>query len=84
MRISASTSVPFGPTTVHMPILAPIETKRITLLLATEAKSLPTALTKGREKDIMVVLARGKSGGEVEPNPSRTAKSVHAPVTIVA
>jgi hypothetical protein len=32
----------------------------------------------------MVVLARGKSGGEVEPNPSRTAKSVHAPVTIVA
>jgi hypothetical protein len=32
----------------------------------------------------MVVLARGKSGGEVEPNPSRTAKSVHTPVTIVA
>ncbi len=40
--------------------------------------------TKGMEKDIMVVLARGKGGRLVEPNPSRTAKCVHDPVTIVA
>jgi hypothetical protein len=31
VRILASTSVPFGPTTVQMPNLAPTETKHITV-----------------------------------------------------
>ncbi len=84
VRISASTSVPFGPTYGTNADFSTNRDETDYIAVCYIGKVFTYLLTKGGEKDIKVVLARGKSGGEVEPNPPRTAKSVHAPVTIVA